>query len=430
MEMSHISLNYDDVRGLVSWLGKHRPHARDPQDCQTFISAALNTSSGLFIARLRFEGPLEQIGIQLTLHHVTRLSHAITTQDLTALRHTDRLEVVAGCLGWRADALMHYLKTTTGKLGRNPSLDYEINLVENFSRLAGADRIEKWTSILNGGPGLYVVTGKPGNGVVHSYSASFLLAGACVIVDQEGKLIVGRSKDGKRVYGMAVRNGEDLRTCAEIATHSTVIVSLSSRGIDDAIGQIRDMLGADISVLKGILHQTLRRVADDWESTMEIVDRTDLAALTASSSVLRFPHDMLSPDLLWHLLEFATSRKAADIHIVTDGVSGDMQLRAEFEQRRIPDSPRYETRRFADNVPHSVISALCEKVIGLSDGAAPVGFLKHRRIDLRRIHDVAVRDQLQAAFYQDTPLSNGRYFVIRFLYADNVTESHEVGGLH
>jgi hypothetical protein len=423
MEMSHISLNYDDVRGLVSWLGKHRPHPRDPRDCQTFISAALNTSSGLFIARLRFGEPIEQIGIQLTLDHVTKLSHAMITQDLTALRHTDRLEVVAGCLGWRADALMHHLKTTTGKLGRNPSLEYEANLVENFSRLAGPRRIERWTSILSGGPGLYVVTGKPGNGVVHSYTASFLLAGAGAIVDQEGGLIVGRSKDGQRVYGMAIRNGEDLRACAEIATHSAVVVSLSSRGLDDAIGKLRDVLGGDMSVVKGILYQTLRHEADGWESTMEIIDQADLTAPAASSSVLRFPHDMRSPDLLWHLLEFATSRRAADIHVDTDGLSGVMRLRADLEKSHISDSPRYKMHRFADNVPHSVISALCEKVIELSDRDAPEGFLRHRRIKLSEIRDAAVRDQLRAVYYQDNQLSNGRYLVIRFLYTDNVAET-------
>jgi hypothetical protein len=278
--MSHIFLNYDDVRGLVSALGKHRPRGRDQLDCQTFIAAALNTGSGLFIARLRFQSPIEGTGIQMTHEHVSKLSLAMTTRDLTTLRHTDRLEVVAGCLGWRADALMHHLKTTTGKLGRNESLVYETYLVENFNRRAGVEQTAKWTSIVRGGPGLYAVTGEAGNGVVHSYMASFLLAGAVEITDQESGLIVGRSRDnGERVYGMPVRAGDDLTRCCEIAANATVIVHFASRNLENAVSKLRDSAGFDASALKGMLFQTISRHNGEWKVELEIADKADLATL-------------------------------------------------------------------------------------------------------------------------------------------------------
>ncbi|MCS4089944.1 hypothetical protein [Rhizobium sp. BK176] len=412
--MSQIFLNYDDVRGLVSWLGKHRPRARDPLGCQAFISAALNTGNGLFVARLRFETPIEQIGIQMTLEHVTKLSRAMTAKDLTVLRHTDRLEIVANCFGWRADALMHHLKSTTGKLGRNPSLQYEINLVENFSRLAGAQRLDKWKSILRGGNGLYVVTGRPGNGVVHSYTASFLLAGAEGITDQEKGLIVGRSKHtGERVYGMAVRNADDIRVCGEIATRSPVIISLASRGVEDAIGQLRGTAGFNMSVVRGVLHQTLDHKNGEWTAEMDIVDAAGLTSTTTEPTGVHFPHNVHDPDLLSRLVEFATSRKASEIHIVTDGSTGTMRLRAEFEERENQDAPRYTTRRFADNVPDSVICDIRANLITLEDTSIQSA---NRRIDLSKIPNVARHDEIRAIVFQDNGFSKGRYLVIRFLY--------------
>ncbi len=425
--MSHIFLNYDDVRNLVSALGKHRPTGSDTLACLTFFAAALNTSGGLFIARIRFDDPIEGIGIQMTWEHASKLSSAMLSQDLTVVRHTDRLEIVADCFGWRADALMHHLKATTGKLGRNPSLQYEVNLVENFSRIAGPERLGVWTSLVRGGPGLYVVTGTPGNGVVHTYMASFLLAGADAILDQERGLIVGRSKDtGQRVYGKVIRDDNDLHTCVEIAANSTVIVSLSSRGVQDALDQLRrmaDKTGSDLGVLKGMLHQKLRREDGEWKAQMEIAagDR-----LTSAQDSIRFPHDVRDlndTELFARLIEFATSKKASEIHIISDAGVGSMRLRGEFKKRRVPDVPEFEMRRFADDVPERVISGIRDKMLEISGVSESELFSDYVRIDPSKIGGVAVPGSLRSIRFQAASLSRGTYLVIRFLYADLMSEA-------
>ena len=119
--MSQIFLNYDDVRNLVSTLGKTRP-TKDARPSFTVIEAALGMPAGMLLDRLIRDGAKQDFGVHLSWQKYCDLCLAMEATDLTAVRHTERLEVVAKCLGWRADALMHQLKTTTGKLGRNESL--------------------------------------------------------------------------------------------------------------------------------------------------------------------------------------------------------------------------------------------------------------------------------------------------------------------
>nr|WP_250808440.1 hypothetical protein [Neorhizobium tomejilense] len=273
--MSSIFLNYSDVRRLVSTLGEHRP-TDDSLSCVSIVAAGLDAGRGLLLNGLQEPTPSEGSGIGMSWEQYAALCSEMRSQDLTALRHTDRLAVVARCLGWRADAMMHHLKTTTGKSGSNPSLRYEIDFLGNFSKLAGAERLERWRSLVRSGPGLFVVTGRSGNGIAHTYSASILLVGTISTVDQNRDVIVGEADgSGERIYGKAIRSNEDLLVCNELAANSTVIATFSSRGISDALSRLVRMseeAGCSLMSLKGMLHQTLRREDGDWRAEMKIAD--------------------------------------------------------------------------------------------------------------------------------------------------------------
>lgn len=277
--MSEIFLNYDDVRHLVKTLGKYRPEDNALSRVQ-LVSAGLRTNVGLFHNRLHSGEAPSGVGINLTLDHYQRLCEALRNSDLTEMRNTDRLEVVAGALGWRADALMHHLKTVTGEMGANPSLRYDIDFVAEFVKLVGHDHSERWRSMVNAGPGLFVVAGQPGSRVSHSWIATvmFLDPGAKA---RDDYMIVGRrSADGHRVYGVPARDLESFRKCVELASTSTVIATCGGASFDEArtrLAKWADTAGITLSCLKGMIHKTIRHrySGQSVEIDIDIRDFTD-----------------------------------------------------------------------------------------------------------------------------------------------------------
>lgn len=119
--MSRIYLNYDDVNDLASALERSRPE-KDLLPSFKIIATAFDLESGELLERLIQVGPHEQCGVPLSWQQYCDLCLAMETRDLTQCNHTERLEVVAASLGWRADILMPFLKNTTGEAGRNQSL--------------------------------------------------------------------------------------------------------------------------------------------------------------------------------------------------------------------------------------------------------------------------------------------------------------------
>jgi hypothetical protein len=256
--MSDIFLNYDDVRHLVKFLGKHRARGDDSLSRIQLVAAGLKTNVGLLHNGLQAINSDSLSGINMTQDHYSDLCVAIRSNDLMSMRHTDRLEVVARSLGWRADSLMHHLKTTTGEMGSNPSLRYDIDFVGDFVKMVGTEHSDQWRSMLFGGPGLFVVTGQPGDGVSRSWIASVLLVDADAATTGEGIITGQRKVDGQPVYGVSARTRESLRNCLDLASTSTVIASHGGSSIDETHGRLvewADMDGISLSCLKGMLHQ-------------------------------------------------------------------------------------------------------------------------------------------------------------------------------
>ena len=119
--MSMIYLNYNDVNALVSALGRSRPE-KDLRPCFKIIASAFGLGSVELLDRLVQVGPHQECGVPLTWQQYCDLCLAMETRDLTQCSHTERLEVVAASLGWRADILMPYLENTTSEAGINQSL--------------------------------------------------------------------------------------------------------------------------------------------------------------------------------------------------------------------------------------------------------------------------------------------------------------------
>ena len=262
--MSGIFLNYDDVRRLTKILGRHRP-TDDSLSCIRLIAAGLGTTIGLLHNKLQGDGASSDVGINMTEAHYRDLCVTIRSHDLTAMRSTDRLEAIARSLGWRADALMHHLKSTTVDMGSNPSLRLDIDFVGDFAQFTAADQSERWRSMLSDGPGLFVVTGLPGDGVARAMISSVMILDNNAKVGEENNLIGHRESDGQMVYGLSIRTREDLRQCVDLASTSTVVASHVGNGIDETkarLSELGDAEGITLSCLKGVLHRSIHNRHD------------------------------------------------------------------------------------------------------------------------------------------------------------------------
>lgn len=158
--MSDIFLNYDDVRLLFSGLSKLN-HANEPVT-MACISAAVGLPDDELFPRLKLPAP-ELPGINLDTSAISNLIAYARTNDLSQLRNTDRLNGFCDAFGWKPDAMMHFLKSTTAKLGRNPSL---LPGWSNFNEIWINDQEkETWLRQFDKGTGLYIIVGPPGHGL-------------------------------------------------------------------------------------------------------------------------------------------------------------------------------------------------------------------------------------------------------------------------
>jgi hypothetical protein len=255
--MSDIFLNYDDVRHLVKFLGKYQPDEDTSFARIRLIAAGLQTNVGLLNSRLQSNDTAGGTGINLTRERYADLCVAIQSHDLMNMRNTDRLEVVANALGWRGDALMHHLKATTGEMGKNPSLSYKTDFVGDFLNFVGIEHFEHWRMMLESGPGLFVVTGTPGNGISRAMIASALLLDSSATTDREDRVVGKRKVGGTMIYALAAGTRERLKECVELAASSTVIASDGGKSLDDTEARLTAWTNADggsLSCLKGIMH--------------------------------------------------------------------------------------------------------------------------------------------------------------------------------
>jgi hypothetical protein len=157
--MSDIFVNYDDVRGLFSSLAKL---SRTSEKVTiNGVATGIGLADFEIFPRLKLPAPALP-GINLDSTAISNLLTFVGSSDLPGMRNTERLNGFCHAFGWKADAMMHFLKSTTGRLGRNPSLLFDWC---NFNDLwTSKTEKEAWVRQFEKGVGLYIIAGPPGHG--------------------------------------------------------------------------------------------------------------------------------------------------------------------------------------------------------------------------------------------------------------------------
>lgn len=292
--MPAVFLNYHDVRKLVSALGEkflERPYilATDLVIAQALGSSHHSLRQAITVDSFHEKPsadavPLDVTGVQLTYTAYSQLRHAIATQKLDLMKNTERLEVVAGILGWKADALMHWLKTTTSHLGRNPSIPgpYE---VPPLSKLIGSHAAE-WCHLLDAGPGLFLISGKTGSGITTTLMASLkylsrkgnpmLWAASTQFGEDTSEYCTAVDGEIPEIIGVSVFSREDAVRALELSKTKTVVATLHADSYHEAYTGFQKLVDNQrdpISTLRA--HLLRRRQFRQIEIEMTVIeDRT------------------------------------------------------------------------------------------------------------------------------------------------------------
>ncbi len=273
--MPAVHLNYHDVRKLVAALGEKYEDSQYLFAPDLVIARALGSGHHSLRQALMDEAlpgvpPLDSLlgatGVRLTYPAYCELRHVIATQKLDAMKNTKRLELIAGILGWKADALMHWLKTSTGHLGRNPSIPGPPE-VPPLSRLIGPHEAE-WCRLLDTGPGLFLISGRTGDGISTTLVSSlqYLMKNGldATILESSRFGDVGSEQhsSGAGLTGKAVVvqifSSEDARKAIELSRSNKVLATFHATSYFEAytgIQKLCRMEGRPLTTLRGHLLQ-------------------------------------------------------------------------------------------------------------------------------------------------------------------------------
>jgi hypothetical protein len=157
--MSDIFLNYVDVRSLFARLAR-LSHA-DETATMAGIAEGIGLADFEVFPRLKLP-PAAVPGVNLDTSTISNLLTCTRKHDLPNMRNTDRLEEFCAAFGWKADAMMHFLKSTTAAVGRNVTLKFDWS---NNNDLWVNDAEEAfWLHQFKRGTGLYIIAAPPGHG--------------------------------------------------------------------------------------------------------------------------------------------------------------------------------------------------------------------------------------------------------------------------
>jgi hypothetical protein len=161
--MSSIFLHYADARRLVAAIRELRFPVGVEDATITFCKAFL-IYNGLFWRKLK-EPPVDQPGLNLTTKIYLDIVRSLGQRAGSTLRNRECIELVAGAFGWRGDAFMHHLKTTTKHLSSNPSVVETPgpSAIQQITDLGFTD-IGNWLESLQAARGLCIVSGQAGSG--------------------------------------------------------------------------------------------------------------------------------------------------------------------------------------------------------------------------------------------------------------------------
>jgi hypothetical protein len=168
--MSDIRISHADMRNILSYLGRAKPNRHDQFEAVDVVAQSLGIPIDDIFDRVGLSAASDLPGVPFSKGAFEKLVEAVSENDLTSMKNTERLAVVAACLGWKPDVMMHLLKTTTADLGR---LAYQSSLnTRYFDACISEPHRSGWTSVLKAEPGLYVIAGKPSTGLSFAVNSS------------------------------------------------------------------------------------------------------------------------------------------------------------------------------------------------------------------------------------------------------------------
>jgi hypothetical protein len=158
--MSAIYLGLADVRNLLLALGKPRTQEVAPRAALELIASALGVSYKFLTTYSDLVPPLDHQGLPLYKQRLLTLAHLISTHDTSAMKNTQRLDMLASVFDRRADAMMHQLKSNPATVGKNPSLDEaQLGLPAKKLEELSFKHCAEWKASIERLNGLYIVVG-------------------------------------------------------------------------------------------------------------------------------------------------------------------------------------------------------------------------------------------------------------------------------
>jgi hypothetical protein len=284
--MPAVYLNYHDVRKLVAALGEkyiESPYLLAPD---LVIARALGSNHHTLRQALtgdHFDNELssdvlpEHTGVRLTYPAYCHLRHVIVNEKFDAMKNTKRLEVIAGILGWKADALMHSLKTTTAHLGRNPTIPGPLE-VPALSQLIGPHEAD-WCRLLDSGPGLFLISGRTGDGISTTLVSSlkYLIKDAVDATILESSRFTDQGREhgslgdgvSGKVIAMQIFSAEDAKKALELSQSNKVLASFHATSYHEAYTSIQKLCGRQGHPLTTLRGHILQRW-DPMKRVMEV----------------------------------------------------------------------------------------------------------------------------------------------------------------
>lgn len=166
--MTGAYLNHEDIRQFLANLGKKKiGDGLDPHRGLEHVAACFGLSFPQLDFRCRATGPASFTGVPLTRETMFALGDMVTERDMSVLKNSKRLDLVAGAFGWKGDAFMHHLKSTTAGLGRNVTMSpgYDGIPVMNVRDLDSGPSVWVMLDSLNRhADGLFLFAGPTGSG--------------------------------------------------------------------------------------------------------------------------------------------------------------------------------------------------------------------------------------------------------------------------
>ncbi|NTF18141.1 Flp pilus assembly complex ATPase component TadA [Agrobacterium rubi] len=166
--MTAAYVNHEDIRQFLSNIG-NKPIIGGEGMMQSLhhVASCFGLTFGELYSRCRSDGPASLVGLPFHRETFNAIAEAVHGNDMTALRNTKRLAIVAEAFGWKPDAFMHHLKTTTGGLGRNETMlpTYEGARFPGIAQLDSGPTIPFMTSYMSKcSNGLFLFSGPTGSG--------------------------------------------------------------------------------------------------------------------------------------------------------------------------------------------------------------------------------------------------------------------------